>query len=279
MTLSNATWEATHWEHTVYLHSRVMFLGEIDLKSQSFGARFDLHVMWDPDSLPEEMEDFNPIIRFPEAITWRENARVDISGDSGGVLNGHRSIIEGRFRTHMNLEMFPFDAQALKVEMQLGNFALTLSFPAMGQPNPNPRTFIYAVTGRDKTSGKQLYYRDGWRLDHHPTEPNIMVNQMEAGVKFRPLRYSLSTTGLLESSDVIPKYTLWVPMERDYSHYVLNHVRPNLTNFPITTITTMISLLQYFFGALVALLGCSVPFYLKVEDKSGRTTAFLELYL
>ena len=135
LTLSNATWEATHWKHTVYLHSRVMFLGEIDLKSQSFGARFDLHVMWDPDSLPEEMEDFNPIIRFPEAITWRENARVDISGDSGGVLNGHRSIIEGRFRTHMNLEMFPFDAQALKVEMQLGNFALTLSFTAMGQPN------------------------------------------------------------------------------------------------------------------------------------------------
>ena len=105
-------------EYFVYLHVRLMYIGEIDLKSQSFGARFDLHVTWDPKNLPPgTSDDFAPIIRFPEAMTWTEIQRVDIAGDFGGELAGFRAMIEGRFRTPMELSMFPFDAQALKIEM------------------------------------------------------------------------------------------------------------------------------------------------------------------
>ena len=95
-------------------------------------------------------------------------------------------------------------------------------------------------------------------MAHHPTEPNVMVNQVEAVVKFRPLRYSLSLTGTLESRSTMCKYTIWVPTERDASHYVLNH---------------------YFFGILVSVLGCTVPFNINVDDISGRLTMLVELYL
>ena len=150
-----------------------MYIGEIDLRTQSFSARFDLHVTWDPTTLPHwTSTEFMPIIRFPEAVTWSDMGKIDISEDFANAMTGFRSLIEGRFRTPMDLAMFPFDAQPLKIEMQLG---------------------------RDKASGAQLLFRDGWRLAHHPTEPNIMVNQVEAGYTFRPLRYSISLTGELES--------------------------------------------------------------------------------
>ena len=94
------------------------------------------------------------------------------------ILLGHSEVVyEVNGEVHRSTKqdrcmMFPFDAQPLKIEMQLG---------------------------RDKASGAQLLFRDGWRLAHHPTEPNIMVNQVEAGYTFRPLRYSISLTGELES--------------------------------------------------------------------------------
>ena len=68
----------------VYIHVRLMYLGEIEMRTQSFGARFDLHVMWDPKNLPPDAPTgFSPIVRFPEAMTWAEVGRVDIAGDFG----------------------------------------------------------------------------------------------------------------------------------------------------------------------------------------------------
>ena len=92
--------------------------------------------------------------------------------------------------------MFPFDAQPLMVEMQLG---------------------------RCRGTGAQLTYSAGYRLKHHPTEPNVLVQQIDAEYTFRPCRYSLSLTGDLESADKMNKYELWIPVERNAMHYLTNH--------------------------------------------------------
>ena len=80
----------------IYLHTRVFYVGEIDLRSQSFGCSFDLYVGWDPKDAPTP--DFVPIIRFPEAVTAHEILRLDISDDH---RVGYRTTIEGRFRSKM----------------------------------------------------------------------------------------------------------------------------------------------------------------------------------
>ena len=128
-----------------------MYVGDVELKAQCFSARFDLHVMWRPEHALGA--DFSPIIRFPEATSWSEVARVDISQDYAGELNGFRATIEGRFRTDLDLRMFPFDAHPLMSEMQLG---------------------------RDGTSGFALSHSTGWRLAHNPVEPNLLVAQIQS---------------------------------------------------------------------------------------------------
>jgi hypothetical protein len=127
--------------------------------------------------------------------------------------------------------MFPFDAQPLVVEMQLG---------------------------RCRATGLSLTYTTGWRLRHHPKEPNILANQIDAEHIFRPCRYSRSVTGPLESSERMCKYELWVPVERDWTHYVINH---------------------YFFTLMVCFLTCAVPFWLPLADLSNRVMTVLTLHL
>mmetsp|Transcript_8692 Transcript_8692/g.16831 ORF Transcript_8692/g.16831 Transcript_8692/m.16831 type:complete len:415 (+) Transcript_8692:94-1338(+) len=214
---------------TIYLHTRVMYVGDIDLRTQSFGCSFDLHVSWYPsDALTA---DFLPIIRFPEAVTHSESMRLDIGGDYDNELAGYRTTVEGRFRCALDLSMFPFDAQPLMVEMQLG---------------------------RCKNSGTQLTYTSGFRLAHHPTEPNILVNQIDSEHTFRPCRFSLCLTGVLESADTMCKYELWVPVERNPIHYVTNH---------------------YLFIFLVCTLDCTLPYCLPIDDISNRVMTVLTLYL
>ena len=127
----------------VFLYTRVLCVSEIDLGSQTFGCSFDLHVSWLPRDAPTK--DFLPIIRFPEAVSASESLRVSIDCDYRSELVGYRKTVDGRFRSHMDLKMFPFDAQTLMIEMQLG---------------------------RCKATGRQLLYSDGFRLAHHPSEPN-----------------------------------------------------------------------------------------------------------
>ncbi len=148
--LSNLTPASFARARYIYLPTRVMYVGDVELKAQSFSARFDLHVMWRPSHALDA--DFSPIIRFPEATSWSEVARVDISKDYAGELNGFRATIEGRFRTDLDLRMFPFDAHPLTIEMQLG---------------------------RDSASGLPLSHSTGWRLAHNPVEPNLLVAQIQ----------------------------------------------------------------------------------------------------
>ena len=205
----------------IFLHTRVMSITDIDLRSQSFGSIFDLHVSWRPGDAPTD--DFLPIIRFPEAVSSSESMRVSINEDYiGHAFGGYRTTVDGRFRSKMDLRMFPFDAQALMIEMQLG---------------------------RCKNSGSQLLFSRGFRLAHHPTEPNVLVNQIDSEYSFRPCRFSLSLTGPLESADRMCKYELWVPCERDPLHYLLNH---------------------YVFIGMIACMDCTPP--LKKQFKNIKFT-------
>lgn len=75
--------------------------------------------MWDRHSVDE---DFDPIIRFPEAQTFTEELRVQLGVgddcddfDKEQQLVGYRATISGMFRTQLDLHMFPFDLQDLQV--------------------------------------------------------------------------------------------------------------------------------------------------------------------
>ncbi len=112
--------------------------------------------------------------------------------------------------------------------------------------------------GRCQTSGLQLSHDMGYRLKHHPTEPNVLVNQIDSEFIFRPCRFNLCSTGELESADRMCKYNLVIPVERRWKHVLIN---------------------DYTFIFLVCFLNTTLPFCLPVTDLANRIMFILTLYL
>eukprot|EP00929_Paragymnodinium_shiwhaense_P041997 TRINITY_DN2180_c0_g3_i1.p1 TRINITY_DN2180_c0_g3~~TRINITY_DN2180_c0_g3_i1.p1 ORF type:complete len:450 (+),score=70.40 TRINITY_DN2180_c0_g3_i1:108-1457(+) len=216
-------------KRVIYLYTRIHFVGDVNLATQQFSTRFDVHVLWRPQHA--KLDEFSPIIRFPESVSWREVMRIDLTDDYDGQLVGFRRTIEGVFRTPLNLHSFPFDAQVLQIEMALG---------------------------RCEKTGTKLSITNGWRFDHHPSEPNIILEQFDNTYAFRPLRYYLHQSGFLEDVDKSSKYTLVVPVVRDSRYFIQN---------------------QYLFVFLVFVMCDTLPYCLAMNDIVGKLTVVLTLYL
>lgn len=96
----------------------------------------------------------------------------------------------------MELESFPFDAQAFDIRIQLG---------------------------KDKVSGKNLSLKNGYKAVQNINFPNMMAPQISDEYEFRPLRYSLSVTSHLETSEPRCEYMVSIPASRMTGYYRSNH--------------------------------------------------------
>lgn len=96
----------------------------------------------------------------------------------------------------MELESFPFDAQAFDIRIQLG---------------------------KDKVSGKNLSLTNGYKVLHNTNFSNMIAPQVSDEYEFRPLRYSLSVTSRLESPEPRCEYMISIPASRKVGFYLSNH--------------------------------------------------------
>ncbi|KAG8459973.1 hypothetical protein KFE25_011022 [Diacronema lutheri] len=178
---------------TIYVHSRVIYVGHVDLTSQTFFCRFDLFVAWDPKECGTT-ETFDPFLRMPQSESWSELFRFPLETPAGRV--GFRATYEGVFICALELESFPFDAQAFDIRIQMG---------------------------KDKVSGAILSLTNGYKLEHNPNFPNMIASQISDEYEFRPLRYSLSVTSRLESPEPRCEYMISIPASRKSGYYLSNH--------------------------------------------------------
>ena len=199
---------------TIFLHSTVLFVGSINLGEQLFFLRFDLYVVWHADEAGETCAGFDPDVRFPSAMTWQETSRMQLRPDDEIIhdgMAGYRATIEGTFRAHLDLSSFPFDAQALQVDMNMGV---------------------------NRATSKRLSCADGWRFDHHPSAANMMLQQVNSEYHIRPLRYYITRTSALEDPRPCSKYILVIPMHRRTRYYLVSLM-------PTMFLTVLVSFVQF----------------------------------
>ena len=118
-------------ETQIYCSVRVIQLSQIDPLNQSFKCRFDFRCFWADESAPtgkwavtkvdpKDLE-FIPNIRFPNADERDELNRAyerrPPSGDLPACV-GFRSTMQGIFKCVQDLRSFPFDVQAMSIELQ-----------------------------------------------------------------------------------------------------------------------------------------------------------------
>ena len=104
---------------------------------------------------------------------------------------GFRLTMQGTFKCVQNLVCFPFDVQAMTIEIQLG---------------------------RELHSGVDLSVPN-FTLLHDRNEANSILMQVDAEWNHRPVRYRLSRTTPLEGRVVFAKYVAVIPCERDFRFY------------------------------------------------------------
>ena len=77
----------------------------------------DLNLSWTQES--NNCAEFEPELRFPTAVHWEVRGTKVTIRDKQNKRVGFRTTIEGRFKSHMSLETFPHDVQALKITVRL----------------------------------------------------------------------------------------------------------------------------------------------------------------
>lgn len=80
-TIADLTLKATK---VIHLHTRVIYVGHVDLSSQTFFSRFDLFVAWDPKECGRT-EEFDPFLRMPQSESWTELYRFPLETPLGRV--------------------------------------------------------------------------------------------------------------------------------------------------------------------------------------------------
>lgn len=189
-------------DKVIYIYFRVNFVGEVNLSSQTFLARFDMYLLWDAKlGVSKHVEGaaktFNPIMRFPQSQSWSEieDLGVAIPQNDKGLV-GERRTIEGAFTCQMEMEAFPFDAQALDVVIH---------------------------PGRDRVSGEDCTLENGYKILHYELGPNMIAPQVSDQYTFRPCRYTLTHTTRLESAKPRSEYMLSIVVARQYGFFLANH--------------------------------------------------------
>jgi hypothetical protein len=139
---------------------------------------------------------FDPILRFPQAKEWHvlDELTVATEADERGLV-GERRTIEGLFTCSLEMQAFPFDAQAFDIVIHLG---------------------------RDRASGVDCTLANGYKLAQN-TEPNMIAPQISDQYAFRPCRYNLTHTTRLESAQARSEYMLSIVAQRQFGYFLLNH--------------------------------------------------------
>ena len=201
---------------------RIIQMSQIDPVKQEFRCRFDLFIHWDPKSVGdagavrEDADDQHehvhiheselawiPIVRFPNATRYSELMRYYEVRPKLGLV-GFRSTTDGSFKCVQNLRYFPFDVQAMSIEIQLG---------------------------REMRSGEDLCLPT-YVIAQDPHAANSILVQVDCEWYHRPPRYMLSRTTPLEGKLRYPKYVVVIPVERDFRFFVNNiYVVPGLLLF------------------------------------------------
>ena len=196
---------------------RIIQLSQINPVKQEFTCRFDLFLHWDPQHVGDEgavrekapnaaHEHMHiheselawvPIMRFPNATRYSELMRYYERRPKLGLV-GFRSTMDGSFKCVQNLRYFPFDVQAMSIEIQLG---------------------------REMRSGDDLCLPT-FAIAQDPHAANSILVQVDCEWYHRPPRYLLSRTTPLEGKLRYPKYVVVIPCERDFRFYVNNIYGP-----------------------------------------------------
>jgi hypothetical protein len=121
------------------------------------------------------------------------------------------ATVEGEFRAHLDLSSFPFDSQALQVDVNMGV---------------------------DRATSHRLICADGWRFDQHPAAANMLLHQVNAEYHIRPLRYYVMRTSALEDARPCSKYILVIPVQRRTRYYLVSL-------FPTMLATVLVSFVQF----------------------------------
>ncbi|KAH8059207.1 glutathione peroxidase [Aureococcus anophagefferens] len=155
----------------------------------------------------------HPVYNFLRATTgatpsWNFGVYFVVS--RSGEVKAYRT-----FRAHLDLSSFPFDSQALQVDVNMGV---------------------------DRATSHRLICADGWRFDQHPAAANMLlhqaVHQVNAEYHIRPLRYYVMRTSALEDARPCSKYILVIPVQRRTRYYLVSL-------FPTMLATVLVSFVQF----------------------------------
>ena len=62
----------------IYVQATIFHINEVDMNNESFEAKFDLSVYWCKSYGKKTKSNFEPIIRFPNAIHYEEQFRYPL---------------------------------------------------------------------------------------------------------------------------------------------------------------------------------------------------------
>ena len=120
---------------------------------------------------------WEPILRFPNAIRYTYLGQRLLFADLERRRVGYLVTVQGTFKFVQNLRAFPFDKQGLRLVVQLGV----------------------------ELNAKEQLYAEDYLLVQNPEQPNLIFGQQDPEFLFRPPRFKMTTTGVLEAAAPISK--------------------------------------------------------------------------
>lgn len=160
-------------------HARIVTIGDVDLAKQTFHSRVDFTVIWNEQveggvEYAKEVAEahrmgqenrqlkWEPLLRFPNAVHYEIMNRTKLYLiDEARRRVGFRTTVQGVFKCKLDLSKFPFDVQALRLDVQLGF----------------------------EMNSKQQLFADTHVMVQNPEEANLINAQIDSEYTFRPIRF------------------------------------------------------------------------------------------
>lgn len=197
-------------ERKVDMTIRVIQIGKIDLPGQTFQCRFDLFAEWVDEDASKEF-DLHYLIEHGDNVQtdWWEPRLRFVNADSFTIVEKiylkpskehricFRLTVEGEFRVKFDLTDFPFDLQALRIQIMMGR-------------DRHEQELLH---------GGRAQFRD------HQVRHNTVLSQFSQEYEFRPLRYQILLSSDIEGVDGyrMSIYRVNIPIERRAKYYFWNY--------------------------------------------------------